>query len=76
MKKVIEQEEVVRPKQYVLKKDIVIPKGTILEHSDGVAVHMISGMYMAVLQDVDGLAFAIINDDVLLTDKKFMAEVK
>jgi len=76
MKKEVVKEEIQKPKQYVLKKDIVIPKGTVLEHSDGVAVHLLSGMYMAVLQDVDGLAFAIINDDVLLTDKKFMTEVK
>lgn len=63
-----------KPKQYVLKKDFVIPKGTILNNAEGEHHYLLSGMYSAQLEGKNVMIY--INDDILLEDKKLLAEVK
>lgn len=69
------QEEVVYPSQYILNKDIVIPKGTVLNNVDGETMYFGKGMYEAHYTG-DEPIFVYVDSDILHDNKRFLKEVK
>lgn len=70
-----QEEKKIYPKQYILTKDIVIPKGTVLDNVDGQIMYFGEGMYEAQVFGPEPM-FVFVDDDVLYDNKKFMKEVK